>query len=68
MSVNSTKGLVRRVYSIREFCEVFGVSRSTVYRLFANKSLTPLKLGTKTLIRANEAEEWLASLDTSVDG
>ena len=48
----------RRAYSIREFCETFSVSRSKTYYLLAAGELTAVKLGSKNLIRTEEAERW----------
>ena len=52
----------RRAYSISEFCAAFGVSRSKTYMLLAAGELTAIKLGSKNLIRTEEAERWFNSL------
>jgi excisionase family DNA binding protein len=52
----------RRAYSISEFCATFGVSRSKTYLLLASGELTAVKLGSKNLIRTEEAERWFNSL------
>ena len=53
----------KRALSIAEFCEIYNVSRSKTFRLLAAGTLTRLKLGTKTLIRVDEAETWFRSLE-----
>jgi excisionase family DNA binding protein len=52
----------RRAFSISEFCATFGVSRSKTYLLLAAGELTAVKLGSKNLIRTEEAERWFNSL------
>ncbi len=53
----------KRALSISEFCEIYNVSRSKTFRLLAAGTLTRLKLGTKTLIRVEDAEAWFRSLE-----
>ena len=53
----------KRAHSISEFCEIYNVSRSKTFRLLADGTLTRLKLGTKTLIRVEDAEAWFRSLE-----
>ena len=52
----------QRAYSIREFCEVFSVSRSKTYLLLSAGDITAVKLGSKNLIPADEADRWFKSL------
>jgi hypothetical protein len=51
-----------KAVSISGFSNLDSVSRSTAFRLLANGQLTRFKLGSKTLIRVDEAEAWFASL------
>ena len=53
----------KRAHSISEFCKIYNVSRSKTFRLLADGTLTRLKLGTKTLIRVEDAEAWFRSLE-----
>lgn len=62
---NSPALMQKRAYSVTEFCRTFNVSRTKTFRLLADGTLTRLKLGSKTLIRVDEAEAWFASLQTS---
>ena len=48
--------------SIKNFCEAWGLSETTVYRLIASKRLRAVKVGRKTLITADAERDWLASL------
>ena len=49
----------RTAYSVREFCCLHGIGRSTFYALLA-AGLGPrtFKVGARTLISAEAAEEW----------
>jgi excisionase family DNA binding protein len=61
MSLDDSK----QAYTIAEFCSAYGVSHSKVYLLFAAGDLTPVKLGSKNLITAQEADRWLQTLPPS---
>ena len=50
----------RRAYSIPEAAHLCGVSRSTVYRLLAQKKITSIKIGTRRLIRDDQINALLA--------
>jgi excisionase family DNA binding protein len=52
----------KRAYSIREFCEAWSLSRSTVYRMFANGQLSGRKVGRRTLIPNESIEAWASRL------
>ncbi|MCB1383233.1 MAG: helix-turn-helix domain-containing protein [Notoacmeibacter sp.] len=49
-------------YTIPEFADWSGISRSSVYRQIASGQLTAMKAGHRTLIRADEAQRWLDAL------
>ena len=51
-----------KLLKISDFVAQYGVSRSTVYRLFDSGSLTQVKIGRATRINSDEAENWLARL------
>ncbi|MGH8923242.1 MAG: helix-turn-helix domain-containing protein [Acidimicrobiia bacterium] len=44
----------RAAYSVKETCELLGVSRSTLYRLIGQRLLRRVHLGRRTLIPAEE--------------
>ena len=51
-----------RLITIAQFQTEFGVSRSTVYRLFDSRALAPVRIGRSVRIPRNEAERWYRSL------
>ncbi len=52
------------IYSIAEFCEAHGISRSLFYILL-KKNLTPklMKVGKRTLISQEAAAEWRREME-----
>lgn len=53
-----------RAISIELFCERYGVGRTKVYEEIKFGRLKAVKLGSRTLIPVDRAEEWLANLET----
>jgi excisionase family DNA binding protein len=53
---------VKRAFSIREFCQLYELGRTKAYQEINAGRLKSVKVGSKTIIRADDAEEWLASL------
>jgi excisionase family DNA binding protein len=51
-----------RAFSINEFCRAYGIGRTTAYAEIAAGRLRAVKAGGRTLIAADAAETWLASL------
>ena len=51
-----------RAYNIDEFGERYGPKRTLTYSLIKEGRLTAVRVGSKTLIRHDDAEAWLASL------
>jgi|HubBroStandDraft_5_1064220.scaffolds.fasta_scaffold110325_2 excisionase family DNA binding protein len=49
-------------YSIEEFAELTGVSRSSVYKALRSGCLTARKIGKRTIISAEDAEKYLHRL------
>lgn len=49
-------------YSIEEFAELTGVSRSSVYKALRNGCLIARKIGKRTIISAEDAEKYLHRL------
>ena len=52
----------RRAYTVRQFSEAFSLSRATVYNLISRGEIEARKVGGRTLIPAESAESWFASL------
>jgi excisionase family DNA binding protein len=50
-------------YRVREFCEVFGISRATFYVLVKAGELRTIKIGKSTRIPRSEAERWQRELE-----
>jgi len=48
--------------TIKEACELSGLSRSSIYKLFQTGALTPRKSGARTLILVKDLEDYLANL------
>ena len=51
--------------TIPQTCELTGLGRSTIYRLFENGKLQRLKAGTRTLIKMDDLEAYIESLSAS---
>lgn len=52
----------RRVLSIAEFVEVYGISRAKTYQLLNAGELRAVKAGRRTLIPVSAAEAWFNDL------
>jgi excisionase family DNA binding protein len=52
----------RRGFSVNEFCERYPAGRSTAYEEIAAGRLRARKIGRKTIITQDDAEEWLRNL------
>ena len=50
-----------KAYSVDEFCEAYGVGRTTTYREMAEGRLPFALVGRRRLIPADGAERWFAS-------
>lgn len=48
--------------TIKNFCEEYGISRSTAYRLRDRGEVPHVKIGRATRIRREDAERWYDSL------
>tara|TARA_R110000803_G_scaffold208819_1_gene277811 strand:+ start:141 stop:323 length:183 start_codon:yes stop_codon:yes gene_type:complete len=49
-------------YTIKEFCIATSIGRTKVYELIGGGKLLTVKLGSKTLIKADEAQRFLGEL------
>lgn len=47
---------------VRQFCEVYGISRSLTYKLLGQDRLKAVKVGKAMLITRESAEAWFKSL------
>ena len=56
---------MKRLFSIRDFCDIAGVARSTAYRENKAGRLLFVKVGKATRIPKDAVEQWLASLPTA---
>jgi len=48
--------------TIPQACEITGLGRSTIYRLFESGKLQRLKSGSRTLIKVDDLESYIESL------
>lgn len=53
---------MQKLMTIKQFCQRYRVSRSTVYRLFENGDLPRIYIGRSVRIKKEDANAWLASL------
>jgi excisionase family DNA binding protein len=51
-----------RAWSIDQFCQCFGIGRTTVYEQIKQGRLRARKIGKRTIITDHDAEEWLRHL------
>lgn len=53
----------KRVLYVHEFCELYGVARSTLQKMWKdNRGPTRKKCGKRVIIRIEDAESWLAGM------
>jgi hypothetical protein len=52
----------QRAMSLRVFCERYGLGRTRAYEEIAAGRLTARKAGRRTIITADDAEDWLSRL------
>jgi predicted DNA-binding transcriptional regulator AlpA len=56
-------------YSVAEFCQVVGISRSSFYRLAAADRAPPItQVAGRSLIRVEAAEEWAEEQEGKTSG
>jgi excisionase family DNA binding protein len=53
---------MQRAFTVDEFCRSYKVGRTKAYAEIAARRLKAVKIGAKTIIRADDAEAWLADL------
>lgn len=47
------------LYSLQHASNLLGVSRATLYKLFAEGTLRKVKVGSKTMIRSSDIDEFI---------
>lgn len=52
-------------YGVKEAAEAIGLSRATLYRLIGAGELTTFKIGSRTLIRRDVLESFLAKASST---
>lgn len=52
----------KQAYSVREFTEAFSIGRTMFYREVNEGRLKIHKIGTKTIVKAVDANAWLETL------
>lgn len=52
----------QRALTIKEFTEQYGIGRSSVYEELKAGRLRARKIGKRTIITVDDAEEWLGNL------
>lgn len=69
-SPSGNEGVMRSgfggAYTLPEFCQRYGIGRSTAYAEHSAGRLSFRKVGSRTLILHGEAERWAASLPEAV--
>lgn len=53
--------LTALAYRVNDFCQVVGISRAKFYQELKSGNISVVKVGTRTLIPAKNADEWLNS-------
>lgn len=54
--------VMKRLLTIREFCDIYGVKRTRAYALIDEGAVEAVKIGSSTRIIAESAEIWAAKL------
>jgi hypothetical protein len=58
---------LQRAMSIRAFCENYGLGRTATYSEIRSGRLRARKVGRRTIITTDDAEEWLNCLPATKD-
>lgn len=58
--MTNTDTVIKRVYSVNEFCAAYGLGRTSVYNEIQSGRLKVAKVGKRTLVPIEEADRWLA--------
>jgi excisionase family DNA binding protein len=52
-----------KLHTVKETCEILKISRGKLYLLIKDNSLTPVKIGKKTLFKESELQRFIESLN-----
>jgi len=64
LDIESAVGLTPKVYSVQQFCEMYGIGRNLFYKMLAEGAGPKImKLGRRTLISREAAEEWQRQIE-----
>ncbi len=53
---------MKKAFTIKEFSDTYGPSRSKTYELLAEGQISAVKVGSRTFITAESADKWFANL------
>jgi excisionase family DNA binding protein len=56
----------QRAMSVREFCRAYGIGRTLAYEQLRARRLRARKVGRRTIITEDDAEEWLGRLPAAL--
>ena len=62
VQVSRTVTPTRRAYRFREFCKTYGIGKDAAYKAIRSGALVARKRGKATIILAEDAERYFASL------
>lgn len=60
--VNEVSTGRKAAYTVKEFCQMFSIGRSTFYAEVASGRLLTKKVGSRTLVLIADAESWASAL------
>ena len=66
--LNAEATLAKRAYSISEVCRIASIGRTCLYGEISGGRLRIVKVGSRTLIRAEDLDAWLGGLGVSSQG
>lgn len=52
----------KRLLSMAEFCDRYGISKSHAFKLASDNSLPTVRVGRRRLVSVDAAEAWMAGL------
>lgn len=58
---------MEKLYTIKQVCDEFGISRSTIYREHKAKKLPFVKFGRASRIKGSAVQAWVESLPIEGD-
>ncbi|MBO1361663.1 helix-turn-helix domain-containing protein [Acetobacter sacchari] len=58
----SSNDIFKKYCSVKQFCEIFGIGRTSCYKLLAEGKISAVKFGDRTLIEIAQAEKYFKNL------